>query len=142
MSDISLENVASELQAIKWLLTILVVLAFLFFLFVFAILKGIKDQNSTLGRQYQNRKRQVELEELLAKGDATAVKFAAIEWVSSQPGEPYAHWFLAKAYYKLGALIDARKTFTHLQSIAPDWEKVVTPWIERIESEISPKVVK
>jgi hypothetical protein len=138
----SINSVISELQSIKWLLVMLVAISLYFTFLFFSVLKTLKGPNGLVGRRLYSKERQSELEELLAKGNALAVKFSAIEWIASQPGEPYAHWFLAKAYYQLGAMIEAKKSFTHLLAMSPDWESAITPWLERIDSEISPKVVK
>ena len=138
----SMNTVISELQTIKWLLVILVVVILFFAVFFFMVLKKMQDPNGLFSKLHINKKLQVELEELLAKGNANEVKILASNWVHRQPGEPYAHWFLAKAYFQAGELVDSKKSFTHLLTISPDWEKVVVPWLERIENEITPKIVK
>jgi cytochrome c-type biogenesis protein CcmH/NrfG len=142
ISTESINSVIEELQTIKWLLVMLVAISTYFTFLFFGVLKKLGEPTSLVGRQLYTKKRQAELEDLLAKGDAVAVKFSALEWIANQPGEPYAHWFLAKAYYQLGAMLEAKKSFTHLLAMSPDWETTITPWLERIDSEISPKVVK
>ncbi|MBU1424713.1 MAG: hypothetical protein KKH12_02245 [Gammaproteobacteria bacterium] len=138
----SINGIIEELQTIKWLLIILVSISIYFTFLFFGVLKKLGEPSSLVGRQLYTKKKQAELEDLLAKGNAIAVKFSALEWIANQPGEPYAHWFLAKAYFQLGAMIEAKKSFTHLLAMSPDWETAITPWLERIDSEISPKVVK
>ncbi len=138
----SMNTVISELQSIKWLLVILVVVILYFAVTFFMVLKKMQDPNGLFSKLHINKKLQVELEELLAKGNTDEVKVLASNWVHRQPGEPYAHWFLAKAYFQAGELIESKKSFTHLLTISPDWEKIIVPWLERIENEIAPKVVR
>jgi tetratricopeptide (TPR) repeat protein len=142
ISTESINSIVEELQTIKWLLITLVSISIYFTFLFFAALKKLNEPSSLVGRQLYSKKRQTELEDLLVKGDAIAVKSSALDWIANQPGEPYAHWFLAKAYYQLGEMIEAKKTFNHLLSISPDWKTAITPWLERIENEISPKVIK
>lgn len=109
ISPESINGVIEELQTIKWLLVILVSISIYFTFLFFSVLKKFGEPSSLVGRQLYTKKRQAELEDLLAKGNAIAVKFSALEWVANQPGEPYAHWFLAKSYFQLDAMIEAKK---------------------------------
>ena len=138
----SLGDLVSELQSIKWLLVVLVGIFLCAISFFFLVLARFASPRSAFGKELYRRRRHREVEGLLAKGDALAAKFAALEWISNEPGELYAHWFLARAYDKLNAPIEAKKTLTHLLTMAPDWEKAIAPWFERIEQELTPKIVK
>jgi len=136
------QEILSELQTIKYILFAYAIMAFYFLLLATAvIIKSNKNTNLIEKRINQNSKAE-ELEELLSMGKAKSVKYAALEWVNLQPKEPNAHWYLAQAHYQLGDLIASKKTFEHILEIAPNWEGTVIPWLEKIEIEIPPKVVK
>ena len=136
------QDVLSELQTIKQLLFAFVIMAFYFLLLATGvIIKTIKNNNLNEKRIKKNTKAE-ELEELLSMGKANSVKFTAQEWINIQPNEPNAHWYLAQSLYQLGDLIGSKKAFENILEIAPNWEGAVIPWLEKIENEIPPKVVK
>lgn len=56
-----------------------------------------------------------------------------------------AHWLLAKAYYANGELVETKKTLLSLLQIAPNFQTMITPWLDRIEKELkvsSPHEIK
>lgn len=145
--DISPEQVDViiwELRFIRWLLIFLVLMAIGFLLAVIGFIHGVGGVNEALQKERRNKDRQTELESLLSQGSARAAKFGALEWVSAEPKQPYAHWLLAKAHYQLGEYIDAKKSFQTVVSLSPDWESTVLPWLEKVAAEIKngPRVVE
>lgn len=76
---------------------------------------------------------------MLAKGDAVGAKFAALKWISSHPEEPWAHWYLAKAYDRLEEYVKAKRTLTELQQLNPSWRNDIEPWLNSVEEKLRPK---
>ena len=134
-----------ELRFIRWLLILLVVILGLAALVVFSLMRVLGGAGKELAKQQETKKRQGELEELLSRGLPREAKFSALEWLSAQPKEPYAHWFLAKAHYQLDEWVEAKQAFETAVRIAPDWSQAVTPWLEKIDEHLenaTPKLVK
>ena len=91
MDEIS-QKLLSELELIRWLLLVLVALG-LYFLYLFhATVNGINNQTNKFGKRLEYKEKEAEIEEMLAKGDATGAKFTALELTVSYPNEPMAHW--------------------------------------------------
>lgn len=70
------------------------------------------------------------------------MKFTALEWTASYPNDPWAHWYLAKAYDQLGDYVETKKCLIHIQKISPSWNESIEPWLESIEKHLSPRGVK
>ena len=136
------QDVLAELQIIKQLLFAFVIMAFYFLLLATGVIIKIIKNNNLNEKRIQKNTKAEELEELLSMGKANAVKFSAQEWINIQPNEPNAHWYFAQALYQLGDLIGSKKSFENLLEVAPNWEGSVIPWLEKIQNEIPPKVVK
>lgn len=139
------DPVTTELQYIKWLLAALLAIA-LYCLFIFIrTADKLADKKSVLNQQAEKERLKQDLDNLLYQGMADSAKTSAYDWVSREPNEPYAHWFLAKSHYQLGDLVESKKVFSRIIIIEPGWERVVRPWIEKIDEEISnsgPTIVK
>src|SRR5690554_2231310 len=133
----SLAPLLSQLTAIKWALVFiaLCVLAMLAIFLVIAVnlLDAVKEGRSS----NRSSNKRSELDELLASGQGKAAKFTALEWVSSQPLSPDAHWALAKAHYQLGELSEAKKVLTGLLKFAPEEHYRVDSWLELLDTEFS-----
>jgi|GEM_PF-2483361 len=132
-----------ELRFIRWLLLFLVLIGFGFLVSIVRFSRSAGGLTEALDKEQRNKNRQNELEGLLSQGAAKEAKFAAIEWVAAQPKQPYAHWFLARAHYQLGEFVHAKKEFQMVNSVSPDWESVIQPWLEKVDAEIKsgPKIV-
>jgi tetratricopeptide (TPR) repeat protein len=141
MAELS-QEILSELEVIKWLLIVLVVIGLYFSYVFFAVSHQVTSESGSLRKQLQHKKREADFEEMLAKGDATGAKFAGLEWTNSYPNEPRAHWYLARAYEQLGDYLEAKKTLRHLQTINPSWNSSIEPWLESIEEHLVPKSVE
>lgn len=144
-SLILLRDVITELRTIRFVL--LVIAGLMIFLVIpwIVISRQISKAGSFVANQTDVNENQAEIEALLASGQATAAKFAAIDWLARKPKQPQGLWLLGKAQYALGELVAAKGTFQNLLKIAPDWEYSITPWLDRIEGEIQaagPKVVR
>ena len=129
----------SELATIKWLLVCLVLAALaiagtLFFFVVNAVdaMRENRASQSSLGRAN-------ELEELLASGQSTAAKFAAMEWAAQEPRRREAHWALARAHYQLSELAEAKKVLQGLLKVSPEEHYRVEAWLNLVESEFAEK---
>jgi len=141
MTELSPE-ILSELQFIKWLLIALVIIGSYFtFIFFVAIIR-VEKGKGLFGKQIYNKKRENELEEMLAKGDAICAKFTALEWITSHPTEPWAHWYLAKAYDQLGKYVETKQTLLHIKEISPSWNDSIETWLESNEEHLTPKGVE
>lgn len=134
-------EILSELQFIKWLLIALVIIGMYFTFILFVALNRVEKGKGLFGKQIYNKKRENELKELLEKGDALGAKFTALEWVTSHPTEPWAHWYLAKSYDLLGKYVETKQTLLHIQKISPSWNDSIEPWLESIEEHLTPKGV-
>ncbi len=135
----SLEPVLRELSAIKWLLVFIAagvasITAIFFFLSVNII--SVMRENR---RGNRSQPKQSELDELLASDQSTAAKFAAIEWLATQPRRPEAHWALAKAHYQLGELSEAKQALKELLKVAPEEHYRVVAWLDLVETEFAQK---
>jgi uncharacterized membrane-anchored protein YhcB (DUF1043 family) len=131
-----------ELTFIRWLLIALVVIG-LYFSYVFvSVMNGISNNQDTLNKQSKKKEKIDELEQLLSDKNALAAKFMAIEWLASQPNEPWAHWYLAKAYDQLGDYVETKKTLMHIQKTHPDWSGSIETWLEEIKEHLVPKGIK
>jgi len=89
MTELS-QEILSELEIIKWLLAIIVAIGLYFTLMVFVAVNKLASNNTSFGKKLKQTKRETELEEMLAKGDAEEVKVSATEWIASHPEEPLA----------------------------------------------------
>jgi len=141
----SLNAILTELRAIKWLLIAIAGVGLFLVVPLFVFFRSLSSAREQIQLQNETNATQAEIENLLASGQATAAKFASVEWLARKPHHPQAHWLLAKAHYGLGELVEAKRVFQALVKIAPDWEFSINPWLERIESEIQasgPRVVK
>lgn len=136
------QDILSELLIIKWLLIIVVVVALYFTFLFFGAMKNLEGGKGVFGKQIQDKKRGNELEEMLEKGDAVGAKYTALEWTNSRPNEPWAHWYLAKAYDQLEEYVETKKVLVHLQKISPSWNNSIEPWLESVEEHLTPKSVK
>lgn len=79
--------------------------------------------------------RESEVDELLAAGQSTSAKFAAMEWIAQQPRRPETRWALAKAHYQLGELAAAKEVLRGLLQVAPDERYRVDDWLSHVEDE-------
>jgi len=136
------QDILSELHVIKWLLIIVAIVALYFTFLFFSAMKRLESGKGVFGKQIHNKKRENELQEMLAKGDAIGAKFTALEWTNSRPNEAWAHWYLAKAYDQLGEYVETKKVLTHLRKISPNWNNSIEPWLESVEEHLTPKSVK
>jgi len=133
------QGILSELQTIKWLLVVLVVVTLHFTFYFFYVLNKLTKESGAIGKKVKHKERSAELEEMLAKGDAVAAKFTAQEWTISHPNEPWAHWYLAKAYDQLGDFVETKKSLVLIQKISPTWNDAIEPWLLSIEEHLTPK---
>ena len=140
MTELSRE-ILSELQIIKWLILALVMIGAYFTFIVFVALNRVEKGEGLFGKKIYSKRKENELEEMLERGNVIGAKFAALEWVSSQPTDPWAHWYLAKSYDQLGKYVEAKQTLLHIQKISPSWNESIQPWLERIEEHLIPKGV-
>jgi predicted Zn-dependent protease len=135
----SFEPLLRELGAIKWLLVFIAaavaLIAATFFFLAVNIIAVMKENR----RGNSSQSKQAELEDLLASGQSTAAKFTAMEWVTTQPRRPEAHWALAKAHYQLGELSEAKQVLKGLLKVAPEEHYRVDAWLELLESEFAQK---
>ena len=141
MAELSPE-ILSELQFIKWLLIALVIIGMYFTFTFFVAINRVEKGEGLFGKKIQHKKREAELDEMLAKGNAFGAKFTALEWVTSHPNEPWAHWYLAKAYDQLGKYVETKQTLLHIKEISPSWNDSIEPWLESNEEHLIPKGVK
>jgi len=140
MTELS-QEILSELKQIKFILIVLVsFIALIIYQFI-SFLKGVENGNGALSKKINHTRREAELKEMIAKGNALGAKFSALEWVSSHPNEPWAHWYLAKAYDQLGEHVETKQTLLHLQKISPEWNDTIEPWLESNEENLTPKGV-
>ena len=140
MTEIS-QDILTELQIIKWLLIVVVLISSYFTFVFFMVLSKLDGGAAALGHRIEHKKMEREIQAMLGKGNALSAKFQAIEWTVSHPKEPLAHWYLAKSLDQLGEFVETKKALVHLQSISPDWNDSIEPWLERIEEELTPKGV-
>lgn len=141
MTELS-QEILSELKQIKFILIVLVSFIVLITFQVIRALNGVEKGNGAFSKKINHTRREAELKEMIAKGDALAAKFSALEWVSSHPNEPWAHWYLAKAYDQLGEYVETKQTLLHLQKISPEWNDTIAPWLESNEEHLTPKGVQ
>ncbi len=131
-----------ELTFIRWLLIAVVVVG-LYASYVFiSIMNTISENQESLKKRSEQQIKIDELKKLLSDDQALAAKFMAIEWTASHPNEPWAHWYLAKAYDKLGDYIETKKTLTYIQNTHPDWSGSIETWLEEIKEHLTPKGIK
>ncbi len=140
-----MSQILNELNSIKWLLIILATSSLLvIFLFYIVARSILKNQNINVKYALQQKNIR-EMDELLANGKAKEVKYSCMSWLTTDKDEPYAYWYLAKAYYELGEKVNAKQKFIELLEIAPGWSGVVNEWVERIDEELSssnPTIIK
>jgi cytochrome c-type biogenesis protein CcmH/NrfG len=144
-STVFANTVIWELRLIHWLLIAILLLLGLVVLVLISSHRGLGRQLSAIESQQQQARFQQRMEDLLTKGLATQVVFAATEAITSRPRDPQVHWYLGQANFQLKEYIKAKKAFSTVIEIAPNWTSTVDPWLERIEQEIrdaGPKVVK
>ncbi|TXK59072.1 tetratricopeptide repeat protein [Alkalisalibacterium limincola] len=127
----------SQLTTIKWLLAAIAVCAFgvVAIFFVLAANMISVGRESRLGNLSQYKS--AELEDMLAAGESKTAKLTAMDWLSSQPRRPEAHWALAKAHYQLGELSEAKQVLRGLLKVAPEEHYRVDAWLELLENEFS-----
>jgi len=87
MTELS-QEILSELEIIKWLLAIIVTIGLYFSLMIFVAVNKLASNSTSFGKKLQQTKKETELEDMLAKGDAEGVMNIALEWISSHPEEP------------------------------------------------------
>ena len=132
-----MQLISREVTIIRWLLIGLIVL-FLWILYaVTSSLKEIlrlKDSNEP-AIDWEHA--QIELDDLLASNELIQARRLGQRWVEQRPGDPMAHWQLARAHFRLEEPVDAKAHFEKVIELAPDWEDYVEPWLERVNEAIS-----
>jgi hypothetical protein len=126
-----------EMRFIRWTLVALFVAGLALVVLLFAFQRSLSQIGARLKDNGSERQLHEEIEDLLAKGSPLDAKFLALDWVNRRPGYAYAHWFLAQSHYRLGELVEAKKAFLSVLSLAPNWDSAVTPWLARVEDEIA-----
>lgn len=133
----SIDPLLSQLTTIKWLLAVIAACAFgivaIFFILAANMISVTRENR--LGNQSQSKN--AELEDMLAAGESKTAKLTAIDWLSTQPRRPEAHWALAKAHYQLGELSEAKQVLRGLLKVAPEEHYRVDAWLELLETEFS-----
>jgi predicted Zn-dependent protease len=129
--------ILSELVTIKWLLVALALAALavagILFFFVVNAVDAMRENRASR----TSHGRAQELDELLASGQSTAAKFAAMEWATKEPRRREAHWALARAHYQLGELAEARQVLQGLLKVSPEEHYRVQSWLDLVESEFA-----
>jgi hypothetical protein len=138
-------TVVWELRLIHWLLIALLLLAGFLVLLLFSAFRGLMRSLAMIKTDQDTKSFQQDMEDLLTKGMGKEAFFAATEALPGRPRDPYVHWYLGRANFQLEKYVEAKRAFSTVAEIAPDWAKTVEPWLERVEQEIrnaSPKVVQ
>ncbi|MDH5484226.1 MAG: hypothetical protein OEY43_03230 [Gammaproteobacteria bacterium] len=130
-------EILNELRIIKWLLAALVVMSFFVVLIFFRIGSTLTRNQDIIEKQRRKQNNIREFDELLQTGHANDVKHLSRNWISLDSDEPYAYWYLAKAYYHLGEKVNAKKNFIRTIEVDPEWDKAVNEWLEKIEDELA-----
>jgi hypothetical protein len=80
--------------------------------------------------------RENDIEELLSKGHETAARKAAAEWTRREPRNTTAFMLLAKAEFRLGKYIEAKKVIEELIEFAPEFEFSTRSYSARINENL------
>jgi cytochrome c-type biogenesis protein CcmH/NrfG len=137
--------VLAALRLIHWLLIALVVLVGLLAIVLLSSYRGMRGQLSIIENQQEQTQFQQRMEDLLTKGSALDAMFAATEMVAIRPRDPTVFWYLGQANFQLREYVKAKKAFSTVIEIAPNWTANVEPWLERVNDAIrdaGPKMVK
>lgn len=138
-------SVLWELRFIHWLLITEIVVIGVLVVVLIAAFSGLGRQLEVVERYQAQKQFQERMEDLLTRGMATDALFAATEAIAGRPRDPYVYWYLGQANFQLKEYVKAKKAFSTVIEIAPNWAITVQPWLERVDEELrnlGPKVVK
>ena len=131
------EAILSQLVTITLLLAGVGLLMLLILVTFFVIVVNLMDVAKENKKRGDAQSKHLELEDLLAAGQNTSAKFTAMDWITTQPRRPEAHWALAKAHYQLGELSEAKQVLKGLLKVAPEEHYRVDAWLEMLDNEFS-----
>jgi len=136
-----MEDITLRLNIIIILLSILILIGIYYAVLFFNVLDRVVSGTHLFGKQLAHKKRETDLEDLLAKGDAEELINKSLDWIKEEPNNPWGYWFLARAYYLLENYIESKQTLLKIQHLNPDWSETIKTWLDKVEEKLELKSI-
>ena len=142
--DKILQQLASDISLLKWLLGIvsvflLIVTTMLVFAFMM-LQRAVKNSDQRAASNFF----QDQADNLLEEGKNAELKVLAEDRIKDYPADAWAHYYLGIAYYRLDDLVRAKQNFIKVTELSPHLKSVADENIEEIDkilSESKPRIV-
>ena len=141
----TVSQLASDITQIKWaLLAVSALLVIVATMLVFAFVMMLKAARNTEQRVERNLFHE-QASTLVEEEDYEALKRLSIERLQEAPGDEFAHYFAATAFYRTGALVEAKKHYMRASKLSPLLRRECEDTVAELESTLlasKPRSVK
>jgi len=135
-----LNEISSQLVAIKWILLIAGILILVLFIGIAIFLKTIlelRNDGPLSGRLFK-----AEAADLSDAGDYETLKELSEERISKYKDDRWAHFYLGISNLRLENYAVAKAHLNKVREIDPSWDESVIGYLEEIDEKITLKSVK